>query len=151
MAHKFSIPAEAVPIGNLLPAADAAGRTGPYRDISGYHKIFAEFFINQGNAATIALSLSRATSGAGAGATAVVETFPIYHNQDSQNGVDFTRVADAASFTTSAATTGKIVIVEIDPAKLPDTFAFLALVTGASNAANITSGKLWGVPRYAKI
>jgi hypothetical protein len=56
----------------------------------------------------------------------------------------------AASFTTSAAVKRKIVIFEIDPAALDvaNGFDCVRAVTGASNAANITSALIVMESRY---
>lgn len=151
MAHEFSI-ASMTPCRGLPPAADAAGRTAAaWIDLSLAHKVYVVFHINQGNAATVACSISRANSAAGAGAAAMTELVPIYTNLDLAAapgpGALTRQATDAASFTTDAGLKEKLVIFEIDPAKLP--MRFIAPVTGASNAANITSAQVYVVPRYA--
>lgn len=144
--QSFNIPGQLVPLAALAPAADAAGRTGAvYVDASKYHKLFAIFFITQGNAATVALSLSQADDAAGTGAAVVATTSDIYTNADVVAGSAFTRQTAAANFTTDAGVKNKFVVFEIDPAKL--TKRYLSVTTGASNAANITSGMLLGMPR----
>lgn len=136
--------------GGLAPAADAAGRTGAvYVDAGKYHKLFIEFHINQGAANTVALSLSQASDAVGTGAAAVTALNDIYTNQDVAGGTSFTKQTAAASFTTSAATTVKVVIMEVDPAKL-GVKRFIAPVTGASAAGNITSCLIRGIPRSAR-
>jgi hypothetical protein len=57
----------------------------------------------------------------------------------------------AATYTTDAAVKNKVVIFQIDPAALDQANGFdcIAVSTGASNAANITSAMLIGTPRYA--
>lgn len=146
MAHQFSIPANVIPLRGLKPAADAAGRTGAYHDLGKYLKVFAVFWLDQGNAATVACSLSKADDAAGTGAAAVTEVGQVYTNLDAAAGSAFTRQTAAASFTTDAAVKEKIVVLEVDPDLIGK--QFLAPVTGASNVANITSAMLFGVPRY---
>lgn len=146
----FNIPGQLLPLSVLAPAADAAGRTGAvYHDLGKYHKVFAVFHITQGNAATVACSLSKADDAAGTGAAAVTETFDIYTNLDVAAGDAFTRQPAAASFTTDAGVKNKIVVVEVDPAKLSK--RFLSATTGASNAANITSAMFYGIPRDQRV
>lgn len=145
----MNIPAELLPLHSLAPAADAAGRTGAYIDLGKYHKVFAEFYIEQGNAATVACSLSKADDAGGTGAAAVTETSDIYTNLDAAAGTAFTRQTAAASYATDAAVKKKFVVFELDPAKIGK--RFLAAVTGASNAANITSAKFYGIPRFQAV
>lgn len=147
--HPFNLPEQAVLVGTLAPAADAAGRTGTYISMKNLVRLFVVFHVNQGNAATVALSLSKATAVAGTGATAVTELCRIHTSLDQSAGHQFTRQADAASFTTDAATKSKIVIIEVEPGRLGETYDCIAPVTGASNAANITSAMIYGVPRYS--
>jgi hypothetical protein len=61
------------------------------------------------------------------------------------------RQTDAANFTTDAGVKTKKVIFEIDPAKLDVAGGFdcIRIVTGASNAANITAAQVFIVPSYA--
>lgn len=144
--QSFNIPGNLVPLAGLPPAADAAGRTGAvYYDLGKYHKVFVIFHVNQGNAATVALSLSKADDAAGTGVAAVVETSDIFTNLDTAAGQAFTRQTAAASYTTDAGVKNKIVVFEIDPAKIGK--RFLGITTGASNAANITSATVFGIPR----
>lgn len=142
----LNLPKELLPLHSLAPAADAAGRTGAYIDLGAYHKVFAVFYIEQGNAATVACSLSKADDTSGTGAAAVTETGDIYTNLDAAAAATFTRQTAAASYTTDAGLKKKFVVLEMDPAKIAK--RYLAAVTGASNAANITSCALYGVPRY---
>lgn len=146
MADNFAPTAEYKFAAGLAPAADAAGRTGAaYFDLGLAHKVFVEFHINQGNAATIACSLSKADDAAGTGAAAVAELVQVHASLDLAT-LAVARVADAASLTTDAAVKTKIVVFEVDPAKIGK--RFIAPVTGASNVANITSALIRYVPRY---
>jgi hypothetical protein len=149
MANSFNLPESMVVTVALKPATDAAGRTGDYVRISKAHKTYIVANINQGAANTIALTLSKATAAAGSGATAVTELLPIWSCADVETSNVVTRQTDAASFTTSAATTVKTVIFEIAAGALGDTYDFVALVTGASSASNITSAVAIQVPLIA--
>jgi hypothetical protein len=133
----------------LKPATDAAGRTGDYVRISKAHKTYIVAVINQGAANTIALSISKATAAAGSGATTMTETVPIWACQDVETSNVLTKQTDAANFTTSAATTVKQVVFEIAPGALGATYDFVALVTGASSASNITAAYAIQVPLVA--
>lgn len=148
MAHQLSIPGDIIPLHSLEPAADAAGRTGVYIDPALYQKVIAVALINQGNAATVQVKLTKADDTSGTNATDVTagEVLSLATNQDMAAGVAFTRQTAAATFTTSAATKVKAIAWEIDPAAL--TKRYLAVTTGASNVANITSAMFYGVKRY---
>lgn len=138
-SSNFSLPANLPMEMALAPAADAAGRTGRYTSLKHALRAWVVFLINQGNAATIACSISKATTIAGAGATAVTESLRIWSNLDVATAGGLTARTAAASLTTDAATTQKVVVFEIDPGSLGETFDCIAPVTGASNVANITA------------
>jgi len=152
MARQFSLVAQAKPVSVLAPATDAAGRTGSYVSLKNAHKAYVVFHITQGNAATIALSLSQATSVAGGSAKAVTNTVPIWSALDVATSDTLVSRTAAASYTTDAGVKNKIVIFEILPESAMDIaggFDCIAPVTGASNAANITSAQVFIVPaRY---
>lgn len=148
---QFSLTNFLSPDGLLAPAADAAGRTGTYKNLTGASRIFLVYHINQGNAATVALTPQQAKDTSGTSAKAI-STAKIYANEDvSQGSGNFVQQTDAASYTTGAATKEKIVIFELDPADALDvnnSFATIAAQTGASNAANITSAELFVAGSY---
>jgi hypothetical protein len=125
----------------LAPAADAAGRTSAYVSLKNALKVWVVVHINQGNAATILLSLLQATAVAGT-ASKAGPSVDIWANQASELDA-FTKQTSGATFTTSAAVKGKIVIFEFKPEALDSNNAFdcIGISTGASNAANITSAQ----------
>jgi hypothetical protein len=123
----------------LKPATDAAGRTGDYVRISEAHRAYLVVIINQGASNTVQVSLSKATAAAGSGATAVTETLRIWAAQDVETTNVLAAQTAAASFTTSATTTVKQIVFEINPGELGATYDFVAPVTGASSASNITA------------
>lgn len=132
----------------LAPAADAAGRSSSYLSLKNAVKAWIIAYIDQGNAATIALTLQQASAVAGTGSKAI-NAARIWTKLD-EAFTDFTQQAEAASFTTDAAVKKKIVIFEIDAVKVLDVandFDCLRVTTGASNAANITSAFLVVQPK----
>ena len=147
--YPFNLPEQAVLVGVMPPAADAAGRTGDYISMKNLVRAFVVFFINQGNAAVVPCSISKATAVAPTGATAMTETARIYTSLDQTAGHQFTRQTDAAAFSTDAALKPKIVIIEVEPGRIGETYDCIAPVTAASHAANITSALIFGVPRIA--
>jgi hypothetical protein len=154
MASKFTFPEMAKVVSTLVPAADAAGRNGVAHSLKNCAKAFIVAHIDQGNAATILLTPQQCSAVAGTGAKAISAT-EIWASQDlaAASGDQFTKQTDAANFTTDAAVKNKIVVFEIDPSALDIEGGFdcIRLVTGASNAANITSAVILLVPlRYGQ-
>lgn len=150
MARQFSMVAQFTPIMLLAPAADAAGRTSSYRSLKNALKAYVVCHVNQGNAATVQLSLLQASAVAGTGSKAITVT-PIWSNLDTSVNDTLTSRAAAINYTTDAATKDKIVIFEITPEQCMDLangFYAIAVSTGASNAANITEAKLFILQTY---
>jgi hypothetical protein len=140
------VPAASLPLGVLDPAADAAGRNGRWFNAGLAETMALVAYINQGNAATVALTLQQAQDSAGTGAKALAVNVPIYASADiSAVGGDLvTRQTDGVAFTTDAGVKPKIVIFAIPDNALDvaNGFKYLRIVTGASNAANITSAEV---------
>lgn len=152
MATNFTLPEDAKIIGGAKPATDAAGRSARYVSCKNALKLYAIVYIDQGNAATIALTVTQASDVAGTGAKAITGLARIWANLDVvANGDAITRAADAVSYTTDAGVKEKIVVIEIDPASLDQANSFdcIKVATGASNVANITSVIYFATPlRY---
>jgi hypothetical protein len=144
LAEFFSI-AEALP-----PATDAAGRTGTYVNVGKSAKLFLVYHITQGNAATIALTPQQGQGAAGANPKAISAT-AIWTNEDEVTSDLLTKQANAASYTTGAATKHKVVIFEISPQDCMDVangYNFIAAQTGSSNAANITAAMFYAQTNF---
>jgi hypothetical protein len=143
------LPEEVVMVQTLKPAADAAGRNGEGVSLKNALMAWVEVHIDQGNAATVLLTVEQCTAVAGTGNKAI-PAVPIWANQDYGTGSPLTRQTDAANFTTSAAVKQKKVIFQIDPSVLDvaNNFDCIRLNTGASNAANITQAEVRIAPRY---
>jgi hypothetical protein len=103
MSTSFTLPQNYKIVSALNPATDAAGRTGAYVSLKNAIKATLVVHVTQGNAATIALSLSQATAVAGTGAKAVSATFPIWSNLDTATSDTLVARTAAASYTTDAA------------------------------------------------
>ena len=154
MADLMTLPEQAPKFVALAPAADAAGRSSSFFSLKNAAKAYACFEITQGNAATITVDVLQASAVAGTGSKAIAGTCRIWSCADAATDPRAVRQTDAASFTTSAALANKLVWIEIDPAVNLDVaggFDCIAIRTGASNVANITSGGIQFVaPRYAQ-
>jgi hypothetical protein len=163
MARQFRLWENAEVVSLLTPSADAAGRTSKYISLKNGVKAFIVCYLNQGNAATVALTPLQATDNLGTNSKAITAT-PIATNLDTDTvpADQFTMQPAAANFTTDAGLKSKIVIFEIQPEECMDVnntalglnqgaFNHIAIQTGASNAGNITSALLVVTPlRYAQ-
>lgn len=143
--------AESLQLATILaPAADAAGRNGQAVSLKNAHKAWLIYHIDQANAATILLTPQQCSAVAGTGAKAV-PAVPIWACLDEAATSALIRVVpDAVNYTTDAGVKKKIVVFEIDPAKLDVAGGFdcIRANTGASNAANITSCAVVVLPRH---
>lgn len=148
MASTLTFPQMFPVIEGFCPATDNAGRTGDYISLKNAHCVFFVFHIEQGNAATIALSVSEATAVAPTAAQVMPATFPIWANETCATTDAMVRQANAANFTTSAAVLHKIVVFKIEASILSAGFDCVAAVTGASNVANLTSCQMYIQQRY---
>ncbi len=146
MSTGLFIPQDVVPFSLLGPAADAAGRASTFRSLKGAVKAWIVVHITQGNAATILLTPQQALAVAGTSNIAV-RACRIWVKLTAA-ATDFTKVAEAVSYTTDAGVDTKVVVFEIDPNKslTPEhatgVYDCVNVSTGASNAANITSALL---------
>ena len=144
MSRQYSMVAQDTPVMLLAPAADAGGRTSSYRSLKNADKAYVVVHINQGNAATVQVSILQAQDVSGTGSKAV-NAVPIWSNLDTSVNDTLTSRAAATSYTTDAATKDKIIVFEIEPDAALDIangFRSIAVQTGASNAANITEAKV---------
>ena len=153
MAQNFALAQNLLAASILSPATDAAGRTGRYVTMKNSHKGFFVVHINQGNAATILLSVLQATDPTGTGSKALANNARIWFiTDDSVANPAWVRQTDAVSFTTDAGVKVKAVLIEVDGAMLDlvNGFNCVSISTGASNVANITEAMFYGTARSAE-
>jgi hypothetical protein len=125
----------------LTPATDAGGRTSIYITLKNARKATIVFHVAQGAANTILLSPLQATAVAGTGSKALTNACPIWVCSDEATIETLVRATDATTYTTTAGTTHKIVVFEIDPAlhmDMANAFDCIGISTGASSASNLT-------------
>ncbi len=141
MASTTCLPEDHVPIGAMKPAADAAGRSGRYVSMRMMQKLLAVVYLDQGNAATVALTVTQAQDVGGTNAKPLTTPLRVWALQDVAAGGPVARQADASSFTTDAAVKEKIILLEIpvEALDMNNGFKAVRVNTGASHAANITS------------
>lgn len=125
----------------LNPATDAAGRTGNWVNGKLARKAFIVCHVTQGNAATVQFSVQQAKTSGGGSAKAISANVRIAANLDCSVNDTLAAASAATSYTTDAALKNKIVVFEVDLITAMDIaggFGWITVVTGASNAANIT-------------
>ena len=136
------LPQEAKIISAIKPQAGGA-IAGTYVSLKKYNRAFVFVYVNQANAATMAITIEQAQAVANTGSKAITVAVPIWVNADCDTtpADALVRQTDAVAYTTSAATTTKLVVFQIDPATLDLAGGFncITVKTGASNAANITA------------
>jgi hypothetical protein len=150
MARQFSLIYQIPPVSLLPAAADAAGRTSPFRSLKNALKAYVVAEVNQGNAAPVQLSLLQGKDVSGTGSKAITAT-PIFLDNDTSVSDAYVGQAAAAFFTTDATLKDKLVVFEIVPEQCMDVtngFRSIALQTGASNAANVTRAELFVLGSY---
>lgn len=154
MSKQFQFSYQCPPIGMLPPAADAAGRTGPYKSLrNASGKVAVVCRVNQGNAAQVTFSVLQAKDSSGTGSKAVGTNAnpPIFYNADTTVSDTLVVQVPAATFQTDVALKDKIVVFEFDPADcldLANGFNHIAVQTSASNAANITEAFMEYLGRF---
>lgn len=132
-------------------ATDAAGRTGDWVNLKNYALCYVIVSVTQGNAATIAISINQATAVAGTSSKVITNTVPIWSNLSTAATDTLVARTAAVNYTTDAGVANKQVIFQVDPSSLDlaNGFDCIAVVTGASNVANLTSAQYLLVgPRY---
>lgn len=142
--RQFSLPAELPPSILLAAAADADGRTSRYASLANAIKAYVLVEVNQGNAATVAISLLQATNDSG-GSSKAVNAVPIWVGDNEGSTDALTEETAAASYTTDDLLQDKLIVFEILPEAALDMangFTHIAVQTGASNAANVTRAEL---------
>jgi hypothetical protein len=137
----------------LKPAADAAGRTGRYVSLKDAVRAWIIVTMDQGNAATVALTPKQATAVAGTGVKNLVNAVPVWACLDVATSDALARATDATSYTTDAGVKEKVVVFQIETAALDVSGGFdcITVATGASNAANITSAVIVVEERYRQV
>jgi hypothetical protein len=150
MASQMSMPYQFRPINLIPPQAGGSSITSAnYVNMENALKAWIVVTVNQGNAATVALTPLQATALAGTGSKAIGgadSSVPIWL-ADATASSDLLVVQTAAlNFTTDATLANKIIIFEITPEAALDLvngFNHIGIEIGGSNAANIVSAEIF--------
>jgi len=131
------IPENCAVVEGASPQVSGAGAvTADYICLKNVHKAYIVVHMTQGNAATTVIQPIKATGDA-VGNTNITAAARIWADEDCVASDALVKQTSATSFTTSAAVKHKIVIIEIDPAALGETYDWLSVSIGDSHADNI--------------
>lgn len=149
MAYPFALPENFIVYQAMEPTigagADLNGRAVSLKNV---HKAYLIAHINPVAGAGVAIhpeTDSTVAFGSGAVLTSPVH---IWSNEDTDSGDAWTRETDAVNFTTAANDEPKMVIFEIDPAKLPEGEDCVRLVVDSLANTDYAAIEYILIPRY---
>lgn len=151
MSLPFALPENVKIVEGLVPQIGAAAAvTGDYVSLKGYHKAYVVIHYNQGDATDITWNVTRATDVSAGSAAVLTETMRIWSNLACATNDTLVERTAAVNYASGAAQTHKIIVFEVDPDSLTDTFD---CICGASTTAiavtSTVSIMYYLVPRYA--
>ena len=132
----------------IEPQAGAA-ITGKYISLKNIVKVHVVVQIAQAAVNTVAITLEQSTAVAGTGHTAITNVVNIWSNLDTAASDVLVARTAAVNYTTDAGQKNKIIVFEITPDILDDGYDVLNVLTGASDATNITSAHYLCELRYS--
>ena len=151
MSLPFALP-ENVKIvdGYCANVGAGAAVTGDYVCLKGYHKAYVVIKYRQADANAITWNVTRATNVSAGSAAVMTELMRIWSNLDCATSDTLVERTAAVNYASGAAAGLKIVVFEVDPDSLTDTFDCIA---GASTtviaAAQYVDITYYLIPRYA--
>jgi hypothetical protein len=150
MSYPFSLPENYKIVEGLAPQiGTAAAVTGDYVSLKGYHKAYVVIHYNQGDATDITWNVTRATNVSAGSAAVMTELMRIWSDLACATNDTLVERTAAVNYASGAAQTHKIIIFEVDPDVLTDTFDCIAGASTTAIAATSTVSMLYVlVPRY---
>lgn len=147
----FSLPENCKIVEGYAPNVGAAAAvTGDYVCLKGYHKAFVVIHYRQADGNAITWNVTRATNVSAGSAAVMTETMRIWSNLDCATSDTLVERTPAVNYSSGTGATNKIIIFEVDPQTLTDTFDCIAgASTTAIAAAQYVSIMYYLVPRYA--
>ena len=132
-------------------ATTSGGITGDYISLKNVHRATVVFHLLQAAAHATGASIMKATAVAPTGATAMVATVPIWENEDTAASDALVKQTDAASVTLAADVKNKIVVMQIDPVRLGETYDCIAgKLSDSSESTNFAAIMYFLEMRYAQ-
>jgi hypothetical protein len=147
----FSLPENAKVVEGLAPqVGTAAAVTGDYVSLKNYQKAYVVIHYTQGDATDITWNVTRATNTSAGSAAVMTETMRIWSDLDCAASDLLVERTAAVNYASGAGQKHKVIIFEVDPASLTDTFDCIA---GASTTAIAATSAVeimyYLVPKYA--
>ncbi len=135
----------------IKPQTGAAARSGDWVSLKGYNKCMIIVHIAQGNAATTAITVDKATDVAGTGESTGITMNNWWYCKDTPTTSDtYTKGTAAASITSSATGTGSSIYVIDIAAEELGAYDCVQVELGQSHASNLVSAMyVLYEPRYA--
>lgn len=149
MSSNFSLPENLKIVEAIVPQVGAAATvTSDYISLKNAHKAWIVLhYDTAGNAETF--QPLKATAIAPTGSTNITNVVKIWSNLDPATSDILVERTAATSYTCDAGATSKVIIFEIDPADLGETYDCIAVSTTAIAAGDYISGFFVIQPRYA--
>ena len=145
----FQIPEGAFLIDGYAPNVGAAAAvTGDYISLKNAQMAWVIFQYRQADANAITFTVNRATAVAPTGAVAIGNTVPIWSNLDTATSDTLVRRTDATSYAAGTGATNKMIVFQIDPANLGDTYDCIAGYASAIAAAQYLSILYVVLPKF---
>lgn len=151
MSYPFALPENVKIVEGLTPqVGGAAAVTGDYVSLKGYHKAYVVIHYNQGDATDITWHVKRAINVSAGSAAVFTELMRIWSDLDCATSDLLVERTAAVNYASGAGQTHKIVVFEIDPDSLTDTFDCIAGCSTTAVAATSTVAIMYYlIPRYA--
>ena len=126
-------------IVNAIKPQAGGAITGTYISLKNVVKCKVVVLINQVAANTVAITIEQATAVANTNSTPITNVAQIWANLDCTASNTLVLKTAAVGYTTDAGQVPKIIVFEIDPASLADSYDCITVKTGASSSSNITA------------
>ena len=152
MTYPFTLPEQFKIVDATAGAVTTnGGVTADYVNLAYCHKAYIVVQLTQAAAHATAIAIRQATSAAGASVKAIANAVEIWANEATGTSDALVRQTAAVSYTVTADIAKKLVIFEIDPAKLDlaNGFDYLNFtVADSSEATNFVAATYILVSRY---
>jgi len=150
MTHPFTLPEQLKIVDATAgPVTTNGGVTSDYVRLGDAHKAFIVCQLTQAVGHATSIAVRKATAAAGTGVVAITVSQPIWANEDTAASDALVAKAAAVSYAVTNDIKKKIVVFQIDPASLGDTFDYLNFtVSDSSQATNFVAGAFYLFSRY---
>jgi hypothetical protein len=150
MSYPFALPENTKIVDGWCANVGAgAAITGDYVSLKGYHKAYVVIKYRQADANAITWNVTRATNVSAGSAAVMTELMRIWSNLDTATSDLLVERTAAVNYASGGGATNKIIIFEVDPDSLTDTFDCIAgcstTVIAAAQYVDIT---YYLIPKY---